>query len=326
MTHLEASHDGDRHRAMLYTTPDEFVDWAVPFVRGGLDAGERVLAVSGPRNSDLLQDRLRSVDGAVEYMESDLWYTTPARTMAAFENYVLEQEGRGRGVRIIGEPTWLDRSPFEQRSWHRYESLLNLTFGGRDVTIGCPYDVGALGAGTVEMLRRTHPYIGSSETQEQNLDFLETAEFLAEYGLDPPRFPAGAVAASEFTSEELGRIRRFVADGARIRGVAFDYLDDLVVAVNEIATNAVLHGGGWGRVAMWSEEEHVVIEIMDRGTTPPHHLAGHRQPDPMGEPESGFGLWLARQLCELVEVRGGPGWVVRLYMRRVRPGTANEGV
>jgi anti-sigma regulatory factor (Ser/Thr protein kinase) len=311
------SQDDGRHQAVVYSSSDQFVDWAVPFLDRGLSAGEQVLAVAGHDNAELLRERLGMANGSLQYMELDRVYTTPARTMAALDGYAHEHEARGRGVRILGEPAWLDRSPFEQRSWHRYESLLNIAFEGRDVTVGCPYDGRSLDDATVGMIRRTHPLIEFGEADRRDAEFRDTAAFLADYAAHPLDRPADNAVALEFTTGGLAGVRRFVGDQAADLGVVDQPLRDLVVAVNEIATNAITHGGGRGRLTMWPVADFVAIEVRDRGVEPPDHLAGHLAPDIMNETEGGFGLWMARQLCDLVELRGDPGWVVRMYARRI---------
>ena len=58
----------------------------------------------------------------------------------------------------------------------------------------------------------------------------------------------------------------------------------------------------------------MVCEIADRGTID-DPLVGRQAPDT--EQLGGRGLWLAHQLCDLVELRSGPdGTVLRLHMAR----------
>jgi anti-sigma regulatory factor (Ser/Thr protein kinase) len=87
---------------------------------------------------------------------------------------------------------------------------------------------------------------------------------------------------------------------------------DLVLAANEIATNSVRHGGGRGAVRMWRHGESVACEVRDSGQIA-HPLAGRERPK--GGQTSGFGLWLANQLCDLVQIRSvESGSVIRLLV------------
>ena len=90
----------------------------------------------------------------------------------------------------------------------------------------------------------------------------------------------------------------------------------MVLAVNEIAANSVQHGGGSGTLRIWREGDVLTCEIRDSGHLD-DPLADRRRPAP-GE-DGGRGLWLANQLCDLVQVRSfTTGTTVRLHMHRDR--------
>src|SRR6185312_9167247 len=60
-----------------------------------------------------------------------------------------------------------------------------------------------------------------------------------------------------FDHSSITALRHAVASCAAGAGLAGDRLDDFVVAVNELLTNAVRHGGGSGHVALWHEDDAV---------------------------------------------------------------------
>jgi serine/threonine-protein kinase RsbW len=108
-------------------------------------------------------------------------------------------------------------------------------------------------------------------------------------------------------------LRHAVASAAASAGLTGDRLDDFVVAVNELLTNAVRHGGGAGRVELWREDGAVVCEVSDRG-------AGLEQPDlpmlPAPDVPGGRGLWLAGELADELEIESGEqGTAVRIASR-----------
>ena len=126
----------------------------------------------------------------------------------------------------------------------------------------------------------------------------------------PPRDRATLV----FTGETLDAVRHFIAAEAERVGMDALRRADLVLAVNEVATNSVLHGGGDGTVIVWQEGETLICELRDSGYFD-HPLAGRERPRP--DRVGGHGLWLANQLCDLVQVRSfSTGTVVRLHLRR----------
>ncbi len=86
---------------------------------------------------------------------------------------------------------------------------------------------------------------------------------------------------------------------------------DLLLAVTELATNSLRHGGGEGVLRTWREPDALVCEVSDRGRIA-DLLVGRRAPQPSDE--GGRGVWMANQLCDLVQVRSGDaGTVVRTY-------------
>lgn len=88
-----------------------------------------------------------------------------------------------------------------------------------------------------------------------------------------------------------------------------------MVAVNELLTNAVRHGGGMGRVALWQADGTVVCEVSDSGAgladpMPPH------PPRPAANQPGGWGLWLAEELTDSFQLTtGNGGTTVRVASR-----------
>ena len=84
------------------------------------------------------------------------------------------------------------------------------------------------------------------------------------------------------------------------------HASDLALAVNERATNAVEHGSGDAHLALCTGpgSRQLLCEVHDAGRlTDP--LPGLRSPHP-SDPR-GRGLWIARQLCDLLHVWSDPG-------------------
>ncbi|MFI6596691.1 ATP-binding protein [Nonomuraea sp. NPDC050536] len=105
-----------------------------------------------------------------------------------------------------------------------------------------------------------------------------------------------------------GRItpmRRSVTEYAARHGLSGRRLEDFVLAVNEIATNAVLHGGGCGRLRLWSQGGRLWCEVTDDGPgLPPGWLGASRRPS--CHQDGGRGLWLARLLCRHLVIVSSP--------------------
>ena len=89
--------------------------------------------------------------------------------------------------------------------------------------------------------------------------------------------------------------------------------EDLVLCVDEIAANSLIHGGGAGVLRIWREPAALVCEVSDGGTIA-DPLIGREAPSL--ERLGGRGVWLANQLCDLVQIRSGAaGTIIRLHSR-----------
>jgi anti-sigma regulatory factor (Ser/Thr protein kinase) len=108
-----------------------------------------------------------------------------------------------------------------------------------------------------------------------------------------------------FDADRITAIRHAVARAAATVGMHGQRLEDFVLAVNEVVTNAVRHAGGHGRLRLWLHSGSLRCEIDDDGSgIPEERLNGYELPPSFAV--SGRGLWLARHLCDLLTVQTGP--------------------
>jgi anti-sigma regulatory factor (Ser/Thr protein kinase) len=117
-----------------------------------------------------------------------------------------------------------------------------------------------------------------------------------------------------FTSAELPTIRAAVRRLALDAGLSQTRAADLVLAVNELATNAILHAGGAGSLTVQHVPGGVAVEVRDQGPGLP---AGYDKELPGPDIVGGRGLWLVRRLCQQVTFFSSTrGASVRLVMSR----------
>lgn len=132
---------------------------------------------------------------------------------------------------------------------------------------------------------------------------------------EPFDAPRCAPAELRFTLAELGALRRFVAEALASTPLDGRRAADLVLAVNELATNSVCHGGGGGTLRLWREDRTLLCEVRDRGQMPPAARRARERPD--ADALGGRGLWLVGQLCDTMHISSSPedGSAVRVRMR-----------
>jgi anti-sigma regulatory factor (Ser/Thr protein kinase) len=308
---MDDNEQGFVHRALVYRGGDDFLAGILPFVETGLDAGERVLVVTTQRNGEHLTRSLGARAGEIELRDSAEWYHTPAHTQLAYERY-LEHSDRDR-VRIVGEPIWDGVSAAAIQEWTRYESIINVAFALSPVSFMCPYDAGALPDEVTSNARRTHPELSTGSEVVESPEFTSVRPLNVE--LDREELLEPAVPVAEYPVEaDLRGIRKFTLQEAARAGASPKQQEDAMLAVQEVASNVVVHGAGAGLMRTWIENGELVYEIRDHGPGIADPLVGRVMPEPLllARPQ---GLELARILCDLVEIRSaGDGLAVRLHI------------
>src|SRR3954469_419915 len=300
-----------RHEALFYAGDEQFVEACVAFIRAGLEADEPTLVVALAGKLEKLREALGPDAERGRFVDMDVVGRNPARIIPAWQEFVDENAEPGIRLRGIGEPIFPARDPHELIECEGHGPLLTPAFAGADrFWLMCPYDVEALPAEVIAQARRNHPYVAHGEHHELSADYIGDEAIAEPFAAELPE-PPGNPAEFTFGSGQLQDVRRFVREKAVAAGIEPKRADDLVFAVNEIATNSIEHGGGSGVLRMWRDGDKAVAEVRDGGRLN-DPLADRRLPA-LGD-HTGRGLWLANQLCDLVQVRSFPGeLVVRLY-------------
>ena len=305
--------EGYRHEARFYAGGREFVGATLPFIREAVAAEEPILVVVSAPKIDALRASLNGESERVTFADMDEVGANPARIIPAWQRFIDEHAARGRPLRGIGEPICAARSPAELAECQRHEALLNVAFEDPALWLLCPYDTEALGPEVIEKARRHHPFVSDRTRSEPSPSFPGADELARPFDEPLPPQPADAAVWAVHDPGELRELRSFVGRQAIEAGLTGLETSDLVLAVMELASNSLRHGGGRGSVAIWREHGSIVCEVRDGGRIE-DPLVGRVQPST--QHVGGRGLWLVNQLCELVQIRSFPsGTVVRAHKR-----------
>ena len=297
------------HSALLYHSEREYVDWLVRFISDGLDRAQPVLvAVPGDRLASL---RRALGDAAADVTMVDIMDIgrNPGRILAAQLAFV--ESHPGQHVRIIAEPVWKGRTPFEYSACMQHEALANIAFDGLDVTGLCPYDASCLGESVLADVCRTHPQIWRGGFRKHS------PEYALDVALDKCNQPLttnpAAVTYTVGEAADLAGARKCGNRYGRLLGMSADRVADLLFVATELATNSLDHAGGACRLAFWYEAGHVVCETRDMGHWA-DPLAGRRPPAARGI--GPYGLFVVNTIADLLRTHTTPaGTTVQAYLR-----------
>jgi anti-sigma regulatory factor (Ser/Thr protein kinase) len=300
------------HEALLYDDSTQFLAGTTAFLCEGLAVDDALLVVTPERGLSLLRHQLGRLGERVTFLDMTEVGRNPGRILPGVL-MAFAASNSDRHVRVVAEAVWNGRSEAEYPACVQHEALVNSAFVGRRVTIRCPYDLSSLDERAITDAERTHPVL-VERGRSRASDAYDAAAAAAEHDQPLPPPPEGVV-AHPFEARQLAAMRRLVSRHALDSGLAESAAEDLVLAVNELTTNSVVHAAGGGVLRIWSEEDAVVCEVRDSGTFG-DSLAGRIPPTPSTS-FSGYGLMMTNMLCDLVRIHTSPeGTAIRVHVRR----------
>ncbi len=306
--------DAFQHEVFFYAGIDDFLAGAVPFLHEGLDNDEPMLvAVPGVR-MHALQSALGRDASKVKFLDMEVVGHNPAHIIPTWHDFLSGNDGGGRPVRGIGEPIWAGRSATELVECQHHETLLNVAFANSGAwRLLCPYDTSALPDAVLAEAERSHPWIRAEGLRRKSSHCRDLDSMSAPFDAPMPPPPDDALTL-DFRLDDIPAIRRLLAARAAQHGLDQNRADDFVLAAHEILTNSVRHAGGSGTVRVWSEGRGLCCDVGDDGRID-RPLVGRQRP--RDDEPGGRGVWMANQLCDLVQIRTFEhGNVVRLHIYR----------
>jgi hypothetical protein len=160
------------HLCGFYYGDEERDALLLPFLREGLQAGEKCVAVVDSRSpEEVVAEVTEGLDaeallasGQLELYASAQTYLRggsfePDRMMAFWEELAATQSAAATFgfARVLGEMSWLERAPAPREHVLKYETWADGFAARFDHAILCLYDLRRLGSGILLDLMRTHP-------------------------------------------------------------------------------------------------------------------------------------------------------------------------
>lgn len=287
------------HEALVYSSDEEFLARVVPFLHDGISAGQPAIVVLTPKKVALLREALGQDAQGVSFVDAGTHYRRPAHALAEYRRQLDEELARPNVelVRVIGEVQFGPTTQ-EHEDWTRYESVLNRAFAGYPAWVVCPYDARFLPDQVVADALHTHPFVSSGDQPDPSAGYIETDELV-----EPPvrirtvRAAGGGGPLERLTitrERDLDDLRRAVAGAARAGGLAPVIVEDVTVAVGELARDGLRRG----------EEETSVQVARDRARW---HCDVTGPVSEQTDTDDDLGLLIARLISERVELAAGPG-------------------
>lgn len=296
-----------QHDALLYDDDAHLVRVAAAFLREGLEAGEPAVIAATPRATAALCESvgahplLHVLERADAYRGRTPTAITTFRRLA--DDHVHDGVPR---VRVIGEVdfgvderNWLE--------WQRYESVINVALADWPLWGLCVFDTQRLPQPLLDTAVATHSVLRQDGGRAPNPAFVEPADYLRDLPVpaEPLEGAPPRLAASDVT--DFAGLRHAVAGEVAATGAALDLREDFLLAVDEMVSNAVRHGRPPVTLRLWTSADRIVCTIGDGGPGWDDPFAGYGPAHGHDLSRGGMGLWLARQLCDHVDISGGNG-------------------
>jgi anti-sigma regulatory factor (Ser/Thr protein kinase) len=296
---------GPWHEAVAFASPAELVAGLAPRVANALRSGDSVTAVLDDEAGARLRAALGSASDAVDFPDPREVHSVPGFTTAArWARNGRQLHAPAARALIVGQQL-LGLPGCGPDYWARVCLGLEVAAAGLPLTVLCPFPDAAADWSRV---RPTHPQLTGNNGSTANPAYRSPRDVVGEHPLPPPAELGPPVAEFMFRGTDLGALRHLAAEIGARSGLDSERTADVVLAVNELASNSIEHGPGSGRLRMWIDNG-LLAEVADAGRlTEP--FPGLAQPPPTGA--RGRGFWLAGELSDVMEVWDHAGTVVRL--------------
>jgi anti-sigma regulatory factor (Ser/Thr protein kinase) len=289
-----------RHAAGFHSSPAHLLAQLVPVATAGLERGEPVAVALRPATEEALRDVIGSPSGLIPLSQ-------PAGPDSGSGQTVVMRRARelrelisttGSAVTVLSEHTSrLDGA--DGSFWTELDAAANVALAELPLTLTCFFPELPVHQEVLDGAWRNHPLLLVDGRLRHNPDHRCPRDVLTERPAPAPALLGPPDLRMSYSAWQLHDVRAAVEQAVLTAGYERSRVEDVVLAVNEVATNAVEHGATEAELCVWTGSDGFVCEVHDGGILA-DPLPGLQAPHPY-EPR-GRGVWIARQLCDLLHV------------------------
>lgn len=209
-------HESNDHLALIYESQAELFASAVPFMRQGIERGERCMYIADDNSRGEVLSAMREgdvdVDSALEsgaltiHTKQDTYLRNgsfdPDEMISFLSDSIDDSLEEYEGFRVAGEMTWIFDDEPNIQDLMEYEGKLNTLFPGTESIALCQYNRNQFPAEIIRDVIRTHPHLIYDNTVCHNFYYTPPEEF---FGPEQPE-------------REIDRMMETLLDRTKARG------------------------------------------------------------------------------------------------------------
>ncbi|MBN9098450.1 MAG: ATP-binding protein [Pseudonocardia sp.] len=287
------------HVAGFHSSDHDLLEQLLPLVAAGLAHGRPVAVALRPATTEAVYDAFGSLPGLLQLAPPEGNDGGSGQTLAARRARQLRELTLSFGPVTVVTEHWNRFDGHDGSFWTELDAATNIALSDLPVHLTCFFPEMPLHLEVVDGARRNHPLLLHRDGPRHNPDHRAPREVLAERPAPAPVLLGAPDTRMVFGAWQLNEVRATVERSLLAHGYGRDRAEDVVLAVNEVATNAVEHGTGEALISVWEAADGFVFEIQDAGSLR-DPMPGLRAPHP--SEARGRGVWIARQLCDSLHV------------------------
>ncbi|SCG44837.1 sensor histidine kinase [Micromonospora inositola] len=299
------------HSALIVDSDDTLRSRLVPALRRSIEAHERVHLLVGAHVERVVRDALGALADRLEWGERATFYARLGFAYERLRRYLAAQHAAGSSVHVITEPDVsadpAPDAPVDRATAHlSYESACDDAYADYGCAVTCLWDSRRHPTVLIERVRDLHNHELTGKGCEPNSGYVASTDYLRARSEIPLEAvpPVVDLDVGLVDLDQLTQLRSALRSWAGARSFDADATGDVVVAVTEVATNGLVHGALPVRLRSWHHGDMLIVQVDDSGGRRIPPAAGFHQAG-SADRVGGRGLWLARQLADVVTMHCG---------------------